>query len=124
MLLFRVLWACKGAGGFIGQLREACRGVVGFKVAMWLRHVREKFALQAQNGRKTLFSGALGEIFRGNAAGRAAPGELFRGNAAGSPVLGDFCRGRPCRARCGLALSAPRASLSDTPLALWRSCSG
>ena len=124
MLLFRVLWACKGAGGFIGQLREACRGVVGFKVAMWLRHVREKvrparpgvgasakkFALQAQNGRKTLFSGALGE--------------LFRGNAAGSPVLGDFCRGRPCRARCGLALSAPRASLSDTPLALWRSCSG
>jgi len=93
MLLFRVLWACKGAGGFIGQLREACRGVVGFKVAMWLRHVREKvrparpgvgasakkFALQAQNGRKTLFSGALGELFRGNAAGGAALGELFRG---------------------------------------------
>jgi len=39
----------------------------------------KKFALQAQNGRKTLFSGALGEI--------------FRGNAAGSPVLGEFCRG-------------------------------
>lgn len=53
------------------------RGAVGFKVAMWLRHVREKvrparpgvgasakkFALQAQNGRKTLFSGALGELF-------------------------------------------------------------
>ncbi|MEZ7629285.1 hypothetical protein O3654_09760 [Pauljensenia sp. 20925_1_91] len=25
----------------------------------------KKFALQAQNGRKTLFSGALGEFFRG-----------------------------------------------------------
>ena len=119
MLLFRVLRACKGAGGFIGQLREACRGVVGFngrcsgarsgdggfmlayisgrrgavgfKAATSLRPVREKvrparpdcgcerekvrparpgvgasakkFALQAQNGRKTLFSGALGELF-------------------------------------------------------------
>ena len=26
----------------------------------------KKFALQAQNGRKTLFSGALGEFFRAN----------------------------------------------------------
>ena len=72
---------------------SGCRGVIGFKVAMWLRHVREKvrparpgvgasakkFALHAQNGRKTLFSGALGELFRGNAAGGAALGELFRG---------------------------------------------
>ena len=77
MLLFRVLWACKGAGGFIGQLREACRGVVGFKVAMWLRHVREKvrparpgvgasakkFALQAQNGRKRCFQARWANFF-------------------------------------------------------------
>ena len=28
----------------------------------------KKFALHAQNGRKTLFSGALGEFFRGDAA--------------------------------------------------------
>jgi hypothetical protein len=39
----------------------------------------KKFAPHAQNGRKTLFSGALGELFRGNAAGGAALGELFRG---------------------------------------------
>ena len=50
----------------------------------------KKFALQAQNGRKTLFSGALGEFFRGRAGGGA--------------VLGEFCRtnrycARSCRQR-------------------------
>ena len=58
---------------------SACRGVIGFKVGTWLCPVREKvrparpdlcvsakkFAPHAQNGRKTLFSGALGELFRG-----------------------------------------------------------
>jgi len=58
---------------------SGCSDVIGFKVATWLCPVREKvrparldvcvsakkFALQAQNGRKTLFSGALGELFRG-----------------------------------------------------------
>ena len=85
---------------------SACRGVIGFKVGTWLCPVREKvrpaalfqresakkFAPHAQNGRKTLFSGALGELFRGNAAGGAALGELFRGNAAGSPAPGELCR--------------------------------
>ena len=56
---------------------SACRGVIGFNVAKWPCSVHEKvrparpdlcvsakkFALQAQNGRKTLFSGALGEFF-------------------------------------------------------------
>ena len=93
MLLFRVLWACKGAGGFIGQLREACRGVVGFKVAMWLRHVREKvrparpgvgvsakkFAQHTKNGPKMVLYGVLGEYFRGNAANSLTLGEFFRG---------------------------------------------
>ena len=102
MLLFRVLWACKGAGGFIGQLREACRGVVGFKVAMWLRHVREKvrparpdvrasakkFALRTHNGPKLAFSGVLGEFFRGRAAGGAVLGEFFRANR---PCAGLGC---------------------------------
>lgn len=37
----------------------------------------KKFAPQAQNGRKTLFSGALGEFFRGIAGGGAVPGEFF-----------------------------------------------
>ena len=94
----------------------ACSGVVGFIVAMFLRPVRQicrpvrpgvcvsakklarrqcshrvgakKFSLQAQYGRKMLFLGVLGELFRGNAAGRAALGELLRGNAAGGAVLG------------------------------------
>ena len=30
MLVFRVLRACNGDGGFIGQLGEASSGVVGF----------------------------------------------------------------------------------------------
>ena len=42
--------------------------------------IAKKFALQAQNGRKTLFSGVLGEFFRGNAVGGAVLGEFFRTN--------------------------------------------
>ena len=34
MLVFRVLRARNGAGGFIGQLGEACNGVVGFTWTM------------------------------------------------------------------------------------------
>ena len=45
----------------------------------------KKFDLHAQNGRKTPFSGALGEYFRGSAAGRSAVGEYFRGRAAEGP---------------------------------------
>ena len=45
----------------------------------------KKFALQAKNGRKMLFSGVLGELFRGNAPGGAALGEFFRGTAADGP---------------------------------------
>ena len=40
----------------------------------------KKFALQAKNGRKTLFSGTFGEFFRGSAGGGAVPGEFFRAN--------------------------------------------
>ena len=39
----------------------------------------KKFALQAQNGRKMLFSGVLGEFFRGRATGSPMLGEFFRG---------------------------------------------
>ena len=53
----------------------------------------KKFALQAQNGRKTLFLGVLGEFFRGDADGGAVPGELFRGFSGGEAVPGEFCRG-------------------------------
>ena len=81
-------------------------GVVGFNVATLSRRVREKvrpawpdvcvsakkFALHAQNTPKTAFSGMLGELFRGNAAGGAVLGEFFRGSAAGGAVLGELCR--------------------------------
>ena len=93
MGVFGALFGCIGDGGFMLAYISACRGVIGFKVGTWLCPVREKvrpaalfqresakkFAPHAQNGRKTLFSGALGELFRGNAAGGAALGELFRG---------------------------------------------
>ena len=39
----------------------------------------KKFSLQAQNGRKTLFLGVLGELFRGFSGGEAVPGEFCRG---------------------------------------------
>ena len=82
-----------GDGGFMLARVSGCSGVIGCIVATWLCLVREKvrparldvcvsakkFALQTQNGRKTLFSGALGELFRGNAGGGPALGELFRG---------------------------------------------
>ena len=41
MLVFRVLRACKGAGGFIGELGEASSGAGGFNLAMFLCPVRE-----------------------------------------------------------------------------------
>lgn len=101
----RCLGASIGDGGFALVCISACRGVIGFKVGTWLCPVHEKvrparpdvcvsakkFAPHAQNGRKTLFSGALGELFHGNAAGGAVLGELFRANR--------HCA-RSCR-RCG-----------------------
>ena len=52
----------------------------------------KKFALRTKNGPKLAFFRLLGELFRGNAAGRGVLGELFRGNAAGRGVLGEFFR--------------------------------
>ena len=42
----------------------------------------KKFALRAHNGPKLVFSGVLGEFFRGNAAGGGVLGEFFRDPAA------------------------------------------
>ena len=41
----------------------------------------KKFALRAQNTPKWAFSGVLGEVFHGRAAGGAVLGEFFRGPA-------------------------------------------
>ena len=50
----------------------------------------KKFAQHTKNGPKWVFYGALGEFFRGSAAGGAVLGELLRGNAAGGAVPGEF----------------------------------
>ena len=120
MSVFSAVFGCRGDGGFNGPLLGVCRGVVGFNVAMLSRLVRDilradrpdvgasakkfalrhcvhrvgakKFAQHKKNGPKWVFYGALGEFFRGNAAGGAALGELLHGNAAGGAVLGEFFR--------------------------------
>ena len=77
MGVFGAFFGRRGVVGFSGALFGVSSGVVGFNVAMFLRAVREvfrparsdvgvsatKIALQAQNGRKTLLSGVLGEFF-------------------------------------------------------------
>ena len=71
---------------------SGCSGVIGFNVAMSLRHVCEivrparldvgasakKFAQRAENTPILVFLGLLGEFFRGSAAGGAVLGEFFR----------------------------------------------
>ena len=49
----------------------------------------KKFVLQAQNGRITLFSGVLGEFFRGGTAGGAVLGEFLRQPALRPGLVGD-----------------------------------
>jgi len=136
MGVFVVFFGCSGVVGFNGccsgvrsgdwGFMLTCisgrRAVIGFKVTMSQRPVREKvrpacpvvglsatkFALRTKNGPKMVFSGvlgeffrektvvgaALGEFFRGNAGGGGVPGELFRG----TPLLGAFLGGSPCPA--------------------------
>ena len=104
MGVFGAVFGRRGDAGFSGALLVVSSGVVGFNVAMFVRPVREifrparpgvgasakKFALQAQNGLKTLFLGALGELFCGRADGGVVLGEFFRGSATGGAVLGEF----------------------------------
>ena len=61
------------------------------------RACAKKFALQAQNGRKMLFSGVLGELFRGNAAGGAVLGEFFSRQSPLRPgLVGDVAHEAGC----------------------------
>ena len=122
MGVFGAVFGRRGDAGFSGALLWVCSGVVGFNVAMFLRPVRDtfrparpdvgasakKFAPQAQNGQNMLFSGALGEFFRGNAAEGIPPGEFFRGPAVVGSHRGSFFAdqqswdpaGRVCCAVC------------------------
>ena len=90
MGVFVAFFGRRGVVGFNGPLLGASSGVGGFNVAMFLRAVRDIFrparpdvgastkdlALRAHNGQKLAFNGALGEYFRGNAAGGIPPGEF------------------------------------------------
>ena len=46
----------------------------------------KKFALRAQNGPKMVFSGVLGEFFRGNAAEGIPPGSFFADQQSWDPT--------------------------------------
>ena len=100
MGVFGAVFGRRGDAGFSGALLWVCSGVVGFNVAMFLRPVRDtfrparpdvgasakKFAPQAQNGQNMLFSGALGEFFRGNAAEGIPPGSFFADQQSWDPT--------------------------------------
>ena len=121
MGVFGVFFGCRGDAGFIGPLLWVCSGVVGFNVAMFPRPVRDivrparphvgasakkfalrhcghrvsakKFAQHTKNGPKWVFYAALGEFFRGNAAGGVVLGEFCRGPAfVGSRWASLLCR--------------------------------
>ena len=47
----------------------------------------KKFAQRTKNGRKSVVCSVLGEVFRGNAGGRAVLGEFFRANRCCAQVL-------------------------------------
>ena len=74
---------CSGAsigdGGFMLACISGCRGVIGCKVATGGVLRAKKFALLDHNTPNSAFLRLLGEFFRGNAAGRAAPGQFCRG---------------------------------------------
>ena len=109
MGIFGAVCRRRGDGGFIGSLLWVSGGVVGFNVAVLSSLLRDicrparpcvgasakefaqrhcshrvsakKFAQHTKNGPKWVFYGALGEFFRGSAAGGAVRGEFFRGSA-------------------------------------------
>ena len=101
MGVFGAFFGCIGDGGFNGCWSGACSGVVGFKVPMGGVPCAKKFALldlmvcvsakqfaqRTKNGRKSVVCSVLGEVFRGNAGGRAVLGEFFRANRCCAQVL-------------------------------------
>ena len=136
MGVFAAVFGRRGVVGFSGALLGVCSGVVGFKVAVFLTPVRDifrparpcvgasakKFAPQAQNGRKTMFSGVLGEFFRGRAAEWGVLGEFFRGTATERPhgarvVPSQYVRAwRKSRGASGVLPNAPRPRRCETLL--------
>ena len=118
MGVFGAVFGCRGDGGFNGCCSGTCSGVVGFKVAMLSRLVREKvrpawsdggrerekvrparskhpkigvFTLAGRTySRKIRWRGYAGRVFRGNATGEAVLGELFAEMSLEGPCWASF----------------------------------
>ena len=104
---FGAFFGRTGVVGFKGSCSGASSGDGGFTVAAWCALCAKKFALRGHNGPKLMFSGVLGEFFRGNAAGGGVQGEVFRGNAAGGAVLGEVFRESAVVGSCWANFVAP-----------------
>ena len=68
--------------------RHSCLRAIKFALLGLMVGVRAtKFAQRTKNGRKSVVCGVLGEVFHGNAGGRAVLGEFYRANRCCAQVL-------------------------------------
>ena len=127
MLVFRVLRARNGDGGFISQLGEArrgavgfnnslpeassgdggftvacisgCRGVIGFKVATRLRPVREKVRPASPKRPNNAVFRRAGQVFSRRNRWRGRVGRTLSGGMLDVARVGRILSPSPCRAR-------------------------
>ncbi|MBS7071581.1 MAG: hypothetical protein KH092_04690 [Actinomyces sp.] len=100
--------AFAGAGRALHETAIAFAGAKKFALLGLMVGVSaKKFAQRRKNGPKLAFCGVLGELFRGNAAGRGVLGEFFRGNSAGEALLGEFFRDPAAVGSCWANFVAP-----------------
>ena len=116
MVVFRVLRACKGAGGFIGELGQprggaagfnnslpqASSGAGGFNLAMFLCPVREIVLPEGLRHPKFGVLGLAGRVCSRNSCWRGRAGRVFRATGCCTEVLSATgCP--PCRRLWGFA---------------------
>ena len=127
MLVFRVLRARNGDGGFIGQLGEArsgvvgfnnslpeassgdggftvacisgCRGLIGFKVATRLRPVREKVRPASPKRPNNAVFRRAGRVFSRGNRWRGRVGRTLSRGMLDVARVGRILSPSPCRAR-------------------------
>ena len=127
MLVFRVLRARNGDGGFISQLGEArrgvvgfnnslpeassgdggftvacisgCRGLIGFKVATRLRPVREKVRPASPKRPKNAVFRRAGRVFSRRNRWRGRAGRTLSRGMLDVARVGRILSPSPCRAR-------------------------
>ena len=90
MGVFGAAFGCRGDGGFNGCCSGARSGVVGFKVAMLLRIVREKVRPAWSDGGREREKVRPARLHWPEFGVFWHAGRVFRGNAAGGSVLGEF----------------------------------